>query len=42
LPDLEEVFRGKSHLEELLKGRRWAGVRARIKKLGRFNKRDGL
>jgi hypothetical protein len=29
LPDLEELLKGKPHLEVLLKGRRWARVRAR-------------
>jgi hypothetical protein len=33
LPDLEELFKGKPHLEGLLKGRRLARVRARIKKM---------
>jgi len=36
LPDLEELFKGKPHLEVLLKGRRWGRVRARIKKVNRI------
>jgi hypothetical protein len=32
---LEEPFRRKPHLEDLLKGRRWGRVKARIKKMGR-------
>jgi hypothetical protein len=30
LPDLEELYKGKPHLEKLLKGRKWTRVRARI------------
>jgi len=33
LPDLEIVFKGKPYLEVLLKGRWWARVRARLKKI---------
>jgi hypothetical protein len=34
------VFKGKPHLEVLLKGREWAMVRARIKKLNRPKEKD--
>ena len=30
LPDIEELFKGKSHLEAMLKGRRWNLVKAQI------------
>ena len=33
LPDLEELFKDKSHLEGLLRGRRWGIVRARTRKV---------
>jgi hypothetical protein len=34
-PYLEEAFREKPHLETLLKSRRWAKVKAKLKKEGR-------
>ena len=37
LSDLKELFKDKSHLEVLLKGRRWAKMKARIKKIKRMN-----
>ena len=30
LTDLDELFKGESHLEALLKGRRWSRVRAKL------------
>jgi hypothetical protein len=35
LPDLEELFKGKPHLEGLLRGNGWSRVRARIKRMSR-------
>ena len=35
LPDLEEPFKCKPHLGGMLKGRRWAKVKAKLKKEGR-------
>ena len=35
LLDLEMLFKGKQHLGVMLKGRRWAKAKARIKRLDR-------
>ena len=35
LPDLDGLFRGKTHLEGLLNERKWGRVKARIKRLDR-------
>jgi len=35
MTDLRKLFKGKPHLEVLLKGRRWVRVKARITKIKR-------
>ena len=41
LPCLEELFKGKAHLEILLNGRRWSRVKVRIMKLRRLKRKIG-